>query len=1016
MNIIRIRDNDVFRPLHVVLMVILLATVGGSSLLLSAAESATPIDGAIEWSMESPLRAVVQLLCLNYAYPTIHAGDVKAAILGFGAGLAMLAFAVSVAMRRAGDEDVDPVGAEVAAAGGLGRVQLPPVVAAQILFGTYLVWSFASAGWSAAPRLAIGGSIILLIQLLWALAMGVGLPRRGVRVVAWGMFAIGVITAAAAIWYFYGRNPTIRAKFPSGNPNFLAANLIPAMLLGIALIGASIGWARAKAKKLNPLIPAVVLVSLAICVWAFKLADSRGAQFGLIIGGLSIACFLLRGRWRLAPLALIVLTIIALWTYYNSKADTASLTGRSATIRFRSYAWSYAWRLFEERPLLGHGQSGYVLLGDSKAIADVESDPQVFEARIAHAHSEWLEVLADLGSIGFVLLAGALLMTFCAGVQASAEMKSHGDRWLLAGCFASLAGLCVSECFGVGLRVGDVPTFFYTSLGLCWAISSDRPGLLAARLSRSVAARWAAVAVAAPLGLGALVLSQADFASARSAYRVDDLLDRGDLDAAVEQASRGVSTLNADRALANLLRLGKAHMRAAGKLLERAEDREARAHATDVVDQRLVALADDDRQLSQAHLVASSQALEQLQVLSPNYFNYGRVWYGLNLIGARHAAHRGDQAQRDQFISAAADALGRELLRQPFDPALAVEFVRLTAGQLDLDRVLHALARPLRLHRLNAGYFDLLTVLAGDPQFAPNFEPFRSRAENPPAPTPDAPPDPLAPWAPEVLRLSAAVSFASGDYAAAKTQLEHAIAKYEPIEANAGMALASVYAELADSCFFLEPADPSAAIKAAERSLAKSPDSLPGRSLGDTVRSRLVDYWLAAGDESRAAQALRATVNGNAVVDDRAVQRELGSRYARIAYSMLQRPIGGVLRQPAAELRPKLDAWVARALELTPEDYLAHYLSADLQFLSGNPSGAAASLRTALQAGLPLNAALQFLQVALSQNPDNAELAALQKEIVPEGTPAGGAQPVGTPVNVPSGGPPTEAGGAGSTR
>lgn len=1010
MNVIRIRDYDVFRPLHVVLMVILLVTVGGSSLLLSAAESATPVDGAIEWSVESPLRAVVQLLCLNYAYPTIHAGDVKAAILGFGAGLALLAFAVSVVMRRTGDDDAEPVGAEVQAAGGLGRVQLPSVVAAQILFGMYLVWSFASAGWSAAPRLAIGGSIILLIQFVWALAVGVGLPRRGVRVAAWGMLVIGVVTALAAIWYFYGRNPTIRAKFPSGNPNFLAASLLPAMLLGVALVGGSIGWARAKSKRLNPLIPASILVSVVACGWAFKLADSRGAQFGLVIGAISIALFVLRGRARLAPLLLIGLTIVGSWMYYNSMADAASPTGRSATIRFRSYAWSYAWRLFEERPLLGHGQSGYVLLGDSKAIADVEGDPQVFEARIAHAHSEWLEVLADLGSIGFVLLAGALLLTFYAGVQASAEMKSAGDRWLLAGCFASLAGLCVSECFGVGLRVGDVPTFFYTSLGLCWAISSDRPGLLAARISRSVAARWATVAIAAPMGLAALVLSQADFASARSAFRVDDLLDRGDLDAAVDQANRGVSALNADRALANLLRLGKAHMRAAGKLLERAEDRASRAHATDVVDQRLVALADEDRQMSQAHLVAASQALEQLQVLSPNYFNYGRVWYGLNLIGARHAAHRGDQAQRDLFIAAAADAIGRELLRQPFDPALAVEFVRLTAGQLDLDRVLHTLARPLRLHRINAAYFDLLSVLAGDPQFASNFEPFRAQAENPSQATPDAPSDPLAPWAPEVLRIAAAVSFASGDYAAAKQQLESAVSKYEPIEANAGMALASAYAELADSCFFLDPVDPTAAIKAAERSLEKSPESLTGRALADTVRSRLVDYWLAAGDESRATQALRAMANTSAV-DDRTVQRELGSRYARIAYSMLQRPIGGVLRQPAAELRPKLDSWVARALELTPEDYLAHYLSADLQFLSGDPSGAAASLRKALQAGLPVNAALQFLQVALSQNADNAELAALRKEITPAGAPAADTRSNDAPTEAPAGEPPEGAGG-----
>ncbi|MEK7710779.1 MAG: hypothetical protein AAB341_02690, partial [Planctomycetota bacterium] len=104
MNLIRIREPNALRPLDVVLIFAVTMTVAGGFLLLSAAESLTLVDGAVEWQTESPLRAVVQLLCLNYRFPTINAGDVKGYILGIGAGLAVLAIAIAVLTKA---KDVD---------------------------------------------------------------------------------------------------------------------------------------------------------------------------------------------------------------------------------------------------------------------------------------------------------------------------------------------------------------------------------------------------------------------------------------------------------------------------------------------------------------------------------------------------------------------------------------------------------------------------------------------------------------------------------------------------------------------------------------------------------------------------------------------------------------------------------------------------------------------------------------------------------------------------------------------
>ena len=226
MSITRILDPKALAPLHVVLICLVAATVAGGSWFLSAAESKTLVDGAVEWRVDSPLRAVVSLLCLGYAFPTIHAGAVKVYILGLGAGLALLAVALAILVGgRSGDQDStegDFVVADPDSGSAPAKSHFAPLTAAQLLAVMYLLWSFASSRWSAAPEFAVGGSVLLSIFFLWALALGNGMNVYAARLTSWIIVGVTGVTAVVAIWYFYGRNPAIRAKFPFGNPNFLS--------------------------------------------------------------------------------------------------------------------------------------------------------------------------------------------------------------------------------------------------------------------------------------------------------------------------------------------------------------------------------------------------------------------------------------------------------------------------------------------------------------------------------------------------------------------------------------------------------------------------------------------------------------------------------------------------------------------------------------------------------------------------------------------------------------------------
>lgn len=622
MKVTRIGEQDALRPLHVVMIFLVSMTVAGGFLLLSAAESLTLVDGAVEWHVESPLRAVVQLLCLNYQFPTVNAGEIKGYILGVGAGLAILAVSIAVLTRgRGGEEEADAIepGSDSPSP---RRPQIAPLLAAQFLLALYLLWSFASSRWSSAPQLAVGGSILLTIQFLWAFALGIGLNPRAARIVSLVIVLVTAVTAAIAVWYYFGRNPVLRAKFPFGNPNFLSAALIPGILLLIAFIGEQV-YKAMKTRALSPVgTAALMLPVIGVSAWAFMLADSRGAAAGLAAGLLALLFLAAPRRWKAVPSLLTAALAVGGWWYMSQASAGQSLTGRSESLRFRGYSWSYAWRMFQEKPLTGHGQGGFALTGDSFAVADVLNDPLVFESRIDHAHNEWLEVMSDLGSVGVILLASAIFITFLTAMTALRRSPAHRGHWALLGLSAALVGLIVEEAFGVGLRISELPIVFYTVLGLIWALCGSMSMHPWTNLPSTRGHRLIAGPIGIAFGLMVLVLNQQDFASARGAYHTEEALQKGEYDEAIRLASQAVDRLYPQRALVNLYRLGEAYVFAADRLQQRAADREHRARETEPANPLLLALAEEDYRAGDEYGKAASHVLKELISRSPGYINH----------------------------------------------------------------------------------------------------------------------------------------------------------------------------------------------------------------------------------------------------------------------------------------------------------------------------------------------------------------------------------------------------------
>ncbi len=998
MNVIRIGDPNALRPLHVVMIALAIAVLASGFLLLSAAESTELVDGAVPWNEESPLRALVQLLCLNYQFPTVYAGEVKNYALGICAGLGLLALAAAVALRSPARDDDGPADTPLDMPPGLLKGMIPsarslygsPGTAAQGLLGLFLLWSFVSSRWSPAPDMSIGESVLLAIFFGWSICLAHGLSQRAAFIVVRILVAGGVVTTLVALAYYFGRNPTLRAKFPVGNPTLLAACLIPPTILCLGWVGDGLRQTSRPLSLKSWGIIAAAAGAMALMLWVFVLTGSRGPAIGLVAGFLAMAFLLISGRRRWIPVGLAAGMMIAAWLYFASLQQKASPTGRSETIRFRTYAWSYAWDLFSEKPLTGQGQGGFALLGDARCIPDVMFDPLVFESRIAHAHNEWLQILCDLGIVGFVLVGAVLILILFAAEQSTRFRSASPHRWKLVGMAGSLVGLCVSESFGVGLRTSAVPTQFYTLLGLILAAGSRDGSSCVSILARTRVRRMVSGIAGGVAGLLTLVLVQRDFAGARDGYRVSEKIRNEQFEDALRLAASGANRLPVQRALEGWYRLSEAHMLVAHQFQSRAADRERRAAQSEGTAPQVAELSRIERATSDEHCRAGSAALLELLRRSPGYIQHGWVGYRLNVIQADNATARGEGAQQEQFVRSAGAVLERELDRQPFDPEIACVSVGVQINFRESAPLMEVLARPLRFHRMTPDYLELLAHFSRSPELLDSVALEIQRAEEEikartwtawPQRRPTPPPGGVSnPWAPEKMRLAAALNFLRGNFEAARGAAESAAAAYEQFASPPQMGAASSYAELADCRFVADLEDAGRALAAAERAISFAPNSESGRMLMSNVRDRMIDYLLALDDEERAMELL--VKNGPGRRSEGDLQMKLAARYQRLFQTGWNRngtPPSDEIKKEL--LLKKLEHWSARMMELSPFDPSGFALAAQLAIEAGREKDAAEFIQVALKYGLSVEDARKFVAYVRGVYPESELWTGLETQL-----------------------------------
>jgi O-antigen ligase/tetratricopeptide (TPR) repeat protein len=950
-----------------VLAGIAIATLAGSYWLTNGPHSA--IEGARDWREESLLRAVTHVLNLDFSQTTAEGVDIKWLVFGVGSGLAAVVAGLSLCVRSPLPQSVE----EGVRAGGDGdshwsRKQIPPLPAAQVLLALYVTWSFLSALWSGVAKdIALGGSIQLAYGAVWALVLGRGLNRRMAVAAAYAVVVVCAVTALLAIFYYGERNPTRRASYPIGNPLFLAACLIPGLLLACSMIGSAMSeGGKASGKRVAVAVGGTLAGGL--IVWATVLTSARSSYVAVLFGVVMMVF------WRVSPAQRrrvgigAVLLAAASGLYVSQQARVDSSTGRDASLRLRFYAWSYASDLAMSSWLVGHGQGGFTRLADPLAVDDVLDDPQSLGSRVAHAHNEWLQVWADLGFVGLLLVLGALGMTVAAGSKALGSMPEGASRWLLIGLMATLVALVIEEGADTALRVAGLPVAFYTVIGLIWAIASGYQDRERGGGSISGSVRFVPGVGAILVGTVLAWAAWGDFTSARAYFDLTETLQRREFEKASVLADRAVhGRLSPQRRLMAFERRCSTHLIIAESHRAMHLDRLRRAQLTDPPDPVLSRLAEEDLQACRESLAAAIDALESLVARAPGFWNSGWLEYRLieNQVILAYAA--GATEAGDALLEAGAEALGRELQRRPFDPQIAVAFADAAGHATPLDALWTVLARPLRYANLTPDYTAYLRVMTADPAFddafAPVFDHLMASAEGEGGAA--------DPYLPEKLRLAALVSFLRSDFEQAISISAKAGEAYRKITVRQGAMGPGVWlGELAEYTLLADVERCGEAIGLARESLVVLPESTPGRQFGAIVRNRIVVYQLACGDEEGARVTLRGL---NETVSDERIDIELGRRYSALVRSLIRGAGSG-------ELAPYRE-WIERSLALSPENELAWRLSAQLAYDAGEFEVVTPRLRKSLEYGADPGVVFAFVAMASRAFPEISDFDRLEGEL-----------------------------------
>jgi O-antigen ligase len=286
--------------------------------------------------------------------------------------------------------------------------------------------------------------------------------------------AIGILQFHG-VWQpldLFGLTPGSRLTVTSyaGNPGDLGAYLVLPALIAQGLLRRLLGADDKDLLKISG-----TSLALAVCLYALLITQTLAAVVALLAGSLLLWANLLPRRMTVFGLAGTILAAVLLVAVVPPLRQRVVETGRQAlqgdlnmVLTGRLDGWNAAGWMLKERPLTGVGHGAYRPEFAPAKLALLERGVQFFpnqtQVVFANAHNEYLEVAAEWGVPGLLVLGWCFWVLFSALLRRGRPPERRALAW------AGVAALAVLSLVHFPFRLALVA--FPAILFLSWALDS----------------------------------------------------------------------------------------------------------------------------------------------------------------------------------------------------------------------------------------------------------------------------------------------------------------------------------------------------------------------------------------------------------------------------------------------------------------------------------------------------------------------------------------------------------------
>lgn len=208
--------------------------------------------------------------------------------------------------------------------------------------------------------------------------------------------------------------------------------------------------------------------------------------------------------------AAVVVTLTLLWfggEFLTGRIFRAASASELSAID-RAHMWKAPARMLMDHPVIGIGPGRFADYFPSYR-------PPEILYRVDHAHNDLLELAAEIGLVGMVILAISILLFFMHVFSSRNEIRSVYDRSMVRGGTASLAGMFVHSLLDFGMRLPANAFAVTCVLAAVTASASHRQSDEEARLQLS---GWKRFAAALPPLIGLALYGTVSYRSFADSY------------------------------------------------------------------------------------------------------------------------------------------------------------------------------------------------------------------------------------------------------------------------------------------------------------------------------------------------------------------------------------------------------------------------------------------------------------------------------------------------------------------